>query len=103
MHTTHSTHSLAIAASALAAQSTKTGVIAANVANATTAGYSPRFAVLVPLNPGVAVSAIKADDESEDDPAVPFTDLILARNAYEAALKIFATSAAMSYELLRTI
>lgn len=96
-------YALPIAASALAAQSIWTGVIADNVANATTPGTTPRFAVLVPLNPRVAVSAIIDDGENEDDPAVPFTDLILARNAYEAALKVFATSAAMSYELLRTV
>jgi flagellar basal body rod protein FlgC len=99
----HPMHALSIASSALAAQSIWTGVIADNVANAMTPGYSPRFAVLVPLNPGVAVSSINTNGESEDDPAVPFTDLILARNAYEAALKVFATSAAMSYELLRTV
>ena len=104
----HTMHTHAIFAVAHAAQSAETSIIAERIAaekiaNASAPIIAPRYAVLVPLNPSIPVSATTANGESEDDPTVPFTDLILARNAYDAALKVFSTSAAMSYELLRTV
>jgi flagellar hook protein FlgE len=93
---------LNIASSALAAQSVDLSVIANNVANATTPGYTAKQAVFVPMNPGVAVGAI-VDTGQSVDIATEMINAILARTAYQAAAKIFATANQMIGTLLASV
>lgn len=100
--------SLAIAASALIAQGTNVGIIADNVANAETPGYAARSASLVSMNSlsgfgGVKVGAIVTAPQPGVDLVGEFANLMLARTAYEAALKVVSTSSTMSNTLLQTI
>jgi flagellar hook protein FlgE len=96
---------LAIAASALVAQTAVVSVAARNIANAVTPGYTAKTAQLVSMNPGVRVGAIVdgssgVDGPSGVDPARAFVSLILARTAYRAALKVAATAEQASRTLL---
>ena len=93
---------LSIATSALIAQSAVVAVIADNIANARTPDYAQRSASLVSMNPGVKVGAIFTAPQSGVDLVAQFTDLMLARTAYEASLKAMSASAAMSRALLQT-
>ena len=93
---------LNIASSALTAQSVNLSVIANNVANATTPGYTAKQAAFVPMNPGVAVGAI-VDTGQSVDIATELVNAILARTAYQAAAKIFTTANQMIGTLLASI
>ncbi|HLI20231.1 MAG TPA: flagellar basal body protein, partial [Stellaceae bacterium] len=90
---------LGIAGSALLAQSTNLNVIANNVANATTPGYTAQQAMFVPMNPGVAVGAIVDTGESVDL-TNEMVNLITAKAAYEAALNVVSATQQMTNRLL---
>jgi len=92
-----------IAASALQAQQVNLGVIASNVANADTPGYKPQQAVMIPMNPGVAVGNIVASAEGSDDIANDLVNLILAKTAYAAAAKVVTASNQMTHDLLQAV
>lgn len=94
---------LTIATSALLAQQANVGVIADNVANVETANFRPQQASLVSMNPGVKVGAILTADRPGVDLATEFVNLILARTAYEASLKVVSASEQMSGALLTTV
>jgi flagellar basal body rod protein FlgG len=93
---------LSIAGSALNAQSLTVGVIAGNVANATTPGYTAKQAQLVPMNPGVGVSAV-IDTGQGVDLTNEMVNLITAKTAYEAALNVVKTSNETTGKLLATV
>ena len=93
---------LTIAGSALAAQSLNVGVIAGNVANATTPGYTAKQAVFVPMNPGVSVGAV-IDTGQSVDIAAEMVNLITARAAYQAAVSVIETADRMSNRLLAAV
>jgi flagellar hook protein FlgE len=93
---------LAIAASALVAQTAVVNVAAQNVVNALTPDYSARTAPLVSMNPGVKVGAV-ADTGQPVDLAGEFVTLMLAQTAYRSALKIVSTSEQMSQALLASV
>jgi flagellar hook protein FlgE len=93
---------LSIAGSALSAQSINLSVIANNVANATTPGYTAQQAMFVPMNPGVAVGAI-VDTGQSVDIANEMVNLITAKAAYEAALSVFTTTQQMTNKLLAAV
>lgn len=94
---------LTIATSALLTQQANVGVIADNVANVETANFRPQQANLVSMNPGVKVGAILTADRPGVDLATEFVNLILARTAYEASLKVVGASEQMSGALLTTV
>lgn len=94
---------LSIAASALQAQQVNLGVIANNVANAETPGYRPQQAVLIPMNPGVAVGPIIASAQASVDIGSEFVNLILAKTAYAAAAKVVTASNQMTHDLLQAV
>ena len=111
-------NTLAIAASALIAQQTNVAVIAGNVANATTPDYKARTAQLVPMDSsngygGVKVGAIITDvapppfsggaSNQEVDLVAEFANLMQARTAYSAALKVVASSDQMTHALLASV
>lgn len=96
-------NALAIAASSLIAQQTNVAVIADNVANATTPGYAARAAQLVSMNPGVKVAAIVTDVTPGVDLISEFANLMQARTAYSAALKVFSASDRMSRALSESV
>jgi flagellar hook protein FlgE len=93
---------LAIAASALVAQSAVVNVAAQNVANALTPGYGAKAASLVSMAPGVKVGAV-VDTGQPVDLAGDFVTLMLAATAYRSALKVVSTSEQMSRDLLASI
>lgn len=93
---------IGIAASALTAQSTNLNVIADNVANATTPGYTAKQAVFTPMNPGVGVSAVVDTGQSVDLGAA-MVNLITARAAYQAALTAVETAGQMGDALIAAI
>jgi flagellar hook protein FlgE len=93
---------LAIAASALVAQSAVVNVAAENVVSALTPGYTAKSAPLVSMNPGVKVGAI-ADAEQPVDLAGQFVIMMLAQTAYRSALKVVATAERMSDALLAAV
>ncbi len=92
---------LTIAGSALTAQSLDVGVIAGNVANATTPGYQAKQAVFVPMNPGVSADVI--DTGQSVDIAAEMVNLITARAAYQAAVSVIETADRMSNRLLAAV
>jgi flagellar hook protein FlgE len=94
---------LTIATSALLAQEAKVSVIADNIAKFDTANFRPQQASLVSINPGVKVGAILTADRPDVDLASEFVNLILARTAYEASLKVVGASDDMASALLKTI
>jgi len=94
---------LAIATSALVAQTAVVNVVAQNVANALTPGYAAKTASLVSMNPGVKVGAVVDAASPEVDLGSEFATLMQARTAYKAALKIFSTSEQMSRALLASV
>jgi len=94
---------LAIAASALVAQSAVVNVIAENVANAVTPGYTAKAAQLVSMNPGVKVGAIVDANPTGVDLASEFVNLILAKTAYQSALKVVSSAERMSQALLASV
>lgn len=93
---------LSIAGSALMAQSTNVGVIAQNVANAVTPGYTAQQAQFVAMNPGVSVGAI-IDTGQSVDLANELVNLSIAKTAYEAALNVVTTAQQMSNALLAAV
>lgn len=93
---------LSIAGSALMAQSTKIGLIADNVANATTPNYTAKQADFVPMNPGVSVGAI-VDTGQSVDLTNEMVNLITAKAAYQAALTVVTATQQMSHRLLAAI
>lgn len=93
---------VSIAGSALAAQSTNLNVIAGNVANAATPGYTAKQAVFTPMNPGVSVSAV-VDTGQTVDLGTAMVNLITARSAYQAAIKVVNTANQMTDALLAAV
>lgn len=93
---------ITIAGSALAAQSTNLNVIAGNVANATTPGYTAKQAVFAPMNPGVSVAAV-VDTGQSVDLGTAMVNLITARSAYQAALNVVSTANQMTDALLAAV
>lgn len=93
---------LGITGSALTAQSVNLEVIANNVANAATPGYTAKQAVFVPMNPGVAIGAV-IDTGQGVDLASQLVDLITAKTAYEAAIGVAKTAEQMTGTLLAAI
>ena len=93
---------LAIAGSALNAQSVAVNVIANNVANAVTPDYTAKAAQLVAMNPGVSVGAI-IDTGQGVDLATELVNLKVAQTAYAAAAKIMSTADQMASTLLAAI
>lgn len=93
---------LSISGSALTAQATNVAVIADNVANVETPGYTAKQAQLVSMNPGVAVGAI-VDTGQPVDLTNQMVDLIMAKTAYEAAAKVFSVANQMVGSLLKAI
>lgn len=94
---------MSIARTALDAQQVNVGVIADNVANAVTPGYKPQHATLIPMNPGVAVGPIVASAEASVDIGSELVNLIVARDAYAAAAKVFSASDQMMHDLLKAV
>jgi flagellar hook protein FlgE len=94
---------LTTAVSSLVAQQTNVAVIADNIANWQTPGYAAQDAKLASTNPGVAVSAVVRSPVPEVDLAQEFVGLMMARTAYEAALKVVSTSDRMSGELIASV
>jgi flagellar hook-associated protein 1 FlgK len=72
---------ISIAASALTAQTTSVQVIANNVANAQTPGYTAQQAQFVPMNPGVSVGAV-VDTGHDVDLTSETLNLLNAKAAY---------------------
>jgi flagellar hook protein FlgE len=93
---------LAIASSALIAQSAVVSVAAQNVANELTPGYGAKTASLVSMAPGVKVGAV-VDTSAPVDLASEFVTMMLAETAYRSALKIVSTSEQMSRDLLAAV
>ena len=93
---------LTIAGSALTAQATNVSVIANNVANAVTPGYTAQQAQFVAMSPGVSVGAI-VDTGQSVDLANEMVNLITAKAAYEAALNVVTTTQQMSNTLLAAV
>jgi flagellar hook protein FlgE len=93
---------LTIAGSALTAQSTNLNVIAGNAANATTPGYTAKQAFFAPMNPGVSVAAV-IDTGQSVDLGTAMVNLITARSAYQAALKVVSTANQMTDALLAAV
>jgi flagellar hook protein FlgE len=93
---------LAIAASALVAQSAVVNVAAQNVANALTPGYGVKAAPLVSMALGVKVGAV-VDTGQPVDLAGDVVTLMLAEAAYRSALKVVSTSEQMSRDLLASV
>jgi flagellar hook protein FlgE len=93
---------LSIAASALKAQATTADVIADNVANAVTPGYTSKQAPLVAMNPGVSVGPI-VDSGQSVDLSTELINLIVAQTAYAAAAKVVSTAGRMGRALLAAI
>lgn len=93
---------LSIAGSALMAQSTNVDVIAQNVANATTPGYTAKQAMFVPMNPGVSVGAI-VDTGQSVDITNEMVNLVTAKAAYQAALNVVSTTQQMTNTLLAAV
>jgi flagellar hook protein FlgE len=94
---------LAIAASALVAQTTVVNVAAQNIANAVTPGYTAQAAQLVSMNPGVKVGAIVDATSPGVDLATEFVNLILAKTAYQSSLKTVTTSDQMARALIASV
>lgn len=94
---------LSIARTALDAQSINTSVIADNIANANTPNYAPKQVTFIPLNPGVAVGPIVASAQASVDVASEFVNLLVAKQAYEAATKVVSVSDQMMHDLLAAI
>jgi flagellar hook protein FlgE len=94
---------LTTAVSALAAQQANVAVIADNVANAQTPGYVAKRAEFVSASPGVAVGAIVRAPIPQVDIAQEFVGLMMARTAYEAALKVVSTADRMSGDLIASL
>jgi flagellar hook protein FlgE len=93
---------LAIARSALIAQSAVVNVAAQNVVNAQTPGYGAKAASLVSMAPGVKVGAV-IDTGTPVDLASEFVTMMLAETAYRSALKVVSTSEQMSRDLLTSV
>jgi flagellar hook protein FlgE len=94
---------LTTAVSALLAQQTNVAVIADNIANSRTPDYAPKQANLVSTDPGVTVGSIARAPLPEVDIAHEFVGLMMARTAYEAALKVVSTSERMNGDLLASV
>ncbi|MGE5539707.1 MAG: flagellar basal body protein [Gemmatimonas sp.] len=95
---------LSTAVSALVAQQANVAVIADNVANWQTTGYTAKEAKLVSTEPaGVTVGAIVRAPVPDVDLAHEFVGLMLARTAYEAALKVVSTSEQMDRDFLASV
>ena len=95
---------LAIAGSALMAQSTNVDVIAGNVANATTPNYTAKQAQFVPMNPGGGVSVGAIIDTGQSvDITNEMVDLMTAKTAYQAALNVVTTTQQMTNSLLAAV
>jgi flagellar hook protein FlgE len=107
---------LAIATSALIAQTAVVNVVAENIANAVTPGYTAKTASLFSMNPGVRVGAIldtqggasdasplAGGDINQVDLAGELATLMMARTAYRSALKVFSASEQMSNALLKSV
>ena len=93
---------ISIAGSAVTAQATNVGVIANNVANAETPGYTAQQPQFVAMNPGVTVGAI-VDTGQGVDLTNEMVNLITAKAAYEAALNVVTTTQQMSNTLLAAV
>lgn len=93
---------LSIAASALKAQATNVDMIAGNVANAATPGYTSKQAPLVAMNPGVSIGPM-VDTGQSVDLSTELINLIVARTAYAAAAKVVSTADRMGRALLAAI
>jgi flagellar hook-associated protein 1 len=94
---------LNIAATALQAQGVNVGVIANNVANAETPGYTPQQTNFIAMNPGVTVGPIIASSSAEVDLGSELVNLIMAQQAYAAAAKVASASITMTHNLLNAI
>lgn len=94
---------LNIAATALQAQGVNVGVIANNVANATTPGYTPQQTNFIAMNPGVTAGPIIASSSAGVDLGNQLVNLIMAQQAYAAAAKVASASITMAHDLLAAI
>ncbi len=94
---------LNIAATALQAQGVNVGVIANNIANADTPGYTPQQTNFIAMNPGVTVGPIIASSSAEVDLSNQLVNLIVAQQAYAAAAKVASASITMTHDLLSAI
>lgn len=95
---------LSIAGSALMAQGTNIGVIADNVANATTPDYTAKQAQFVPMSPGGGVSVGAIVDTGQGvDLTNEMVNLITAKTAYQAAITVVTATQQMTNKLLASI
>jgi len=94
---------LTIAGSALQAQSTNIAVIANNIANSGTPGYTPQQTTFIPMNPGVAVGPIVASIQGSVDDSTEIINLMAAKQAYEAAAKVASAADQMFQTLLQSV
>jgi flagellar basal body rod protein FlgG len=94
---------LTIASSAMQAQATNISVIANNIANSDTPGYTPQQATLIPMNPGVAVGPIIASVQGAVDDTTQIVDLMAAKQAYEAAASVANSDEQMFKTMMQSV
>ena len=95
---------ISIAGSALTAQSVNVGVIAGNIANVETPGYTQKQAAFVPMTPGGGVEVGAVIDTGQSvDLADQLVNLTMAKTAYEAAANVLTTASEMTSALLSAL
>lgn len=94
---------LTIAGSALQAQATNIAVIANNIANSDTPGYTPQQVTLIPMSPGVAVGPIVASIQGSVDDSTEIVNLMAAKQAYEAAAAVANSANEMFQTLVQSV